>query len=715
MRILEAVSLGKAFGRTTVLHSASFTVRAGEIVFVAGGHGSGKTTLLRICAGLLAPDSGAVRHLGRQTLRRSLYSLARDGLWFQPLEPLLWKRFTLREHLAALPFPLEPAQGEALNELGVDTLMDVHVGSLPPGEQRWLAVALAIAREPRCLLLDEPLTDATPDQERRLGTSLKSLALRGCGILVTGCEAGSLMELASHVVWLSAGTTRSFESPDAARADANFSRDFLGSLPSIRPTSRHLEIASNSAGPVVGLGEGRAVQTASEQNGPVRDRMVIDRQTLADLEIFAGKAGGRSVFDRLDRTRTAGGRQLLRQRFAHPAASSTLLERFQAELRFGLREPAVLRKIPDGSQISDFEAYRDSNHAISFSSGLRAAWSGAWMALRDPGRYAQIRNGLTATAALLRTARAIVDALRTVDPPSGIAGIADDLGALLDLPRMRIVSGNADADAPWHRLIGLDRLVRADLRDELSAVLSNIYALDCIASLALATAELGYSIPRFTRGDHPLVHIKDVVHPLVERPVANDFDLERGRCLFVTGPNMAGKTTYITACAVAVYLAHVGMGVPASAMELTPFDALFSSLVVTGNVSQGVSFFLAEIRRVKAAAQLIARGTRVFAVLDEMFKGTNVKDAVDATHAVVTGMGGYYNGLFLVSSHLSELAADLEASGTARLVCFEAHVDTDGPRFGYQLKEGASAQRLGMLLLEREAVLDLLAGRTKQG
>ncbi|HEX2188288.1 MAG TPA: hypothetical protein VHG51_05285 [Longimicrobiaceae bacterium] len=110
----------------------------------------------------------------------------------------------------------------------------------------------------------------------------------------------------------------------------------------------------------------------------------------------------------------------------------------------------------------------------------------------------------------------------------------------------------------------------------------------------------------------------------------------------------------------------------------------------------------------KEAALLLREGKRMFMVLDEMFRGTNVRDAHDATRAVVAAFARSRNGLFLVSSHLAELAEDFAPVPSIQLRCFDAEIRDGSPAYDYTLKDGFSTQRLGLLLLEQERVLDLL-------
>jgi DNA mismatch repair ATPase MutS len=171
---------------------------------------------------------------------------------------------------------------------------------------------------------------------------------------------------------------------------------------------------------------------------------------------------------------------------------------------------------------------------------------------------------------------------------------------------------------------------------------------------------------------------------------------------------MAGKTTYLKACGTAIYLAHLGMGVPARRLRFSPCDSLFSAITLADNVREGVSFFRAEALRVRRVAQALADGRRVFALLDEPFKGTNVKDAVDASHVVFERFAEAEDSVFLVSSHLTEVGEALEPLPTVACARFEAD-EAHGPlRYDFVLRPGISTQRLGVRVLRDEGVFELL-------
>jgi DNA mismatch repair protein MutS len=150
------------------------------------------------------------------------------------------------------------------------------------------------------------------------------------------------------------------------------------------------------------------------------------------------------------------------------------------------------------------------------------------------------------------------------------------------------------------------------------------------------------------------------------------------------------------------------MGVPASSFSFVPAQKLFTSFSLSDDLQGGISYFRAEALRVKAVAQAVAEGYRVVAFMDEPFKGTNVKDALDASLAILEGFSSKENCLFVVSSHLIELADRLSSTQQIDYRFFEAEESQGRLGFDYQLHQGVSSQRLGIRVLQEEGIFELL-------
>ena len=143
-------------------------------------------------------------------------------------------------------------------------------------------------------------------------------------------------------------------------------------------------------------------------------------------------------------------------------------------------------------------------------------------------------------------------------------------------------------------------------------------------------------------------------------------------------------------------------------MEFPVATTVFSSVQTIDDLSSGESYYLSEVRRIKALALTLREQPSMIAVVDEPFRGTNVHDAAEATLTVVSRLANHASALVFVASHIVEITPALAADPRVRLLHFVADLSAGRPTFDYRLHDGVSEQRLGMTLLRQEQVLELL-------
>jgi ABC-type multidrug transport system ATPase subunit len=222
--------VAKSYEGRRILVSADCTLATGRITALFGRMGSGKSTLLRICAGLVAPEEGTVRVVGAAPATRGhlgYAALARLGLYYMAADGSGAPHLTLRQHLRDLQRQYDTSNMDAIKPLGVDQLMDVRFKTLSGGERKRVELAVAIARQPRILLADEPFRDVDPILTDVIAHALRTLAERSCAIVVTGHEASTILRYADEVVWLTAGRTHVLGTPQAAVQHARFRQEYL--------------------------------------------------------------------------------------------------------------------------------------------------------------------------------------------------------------------------------------------------------------------------------------------------------------------------------------------------------------------------------------------------------------------------------------------------------------------------------------------------------
>jgi len=435
--------------------------------------------------------------------------------------------------------------------------------------------------------------------------------------------------------------------------------------------------------------------------------MRIDAATLRDLEIF--ESGGTPLVALLDHTRTPAGRSVLRRRLREPISDEETLRTTQGciqELAPHARE--TLTAIGQ-MELETVERYL----ALTWEPSAGGPWlvramTGGWMQLRYGAGLRDMQAGLHALDRFLHQLRALCRRWSDAESPL-LLGLIMDIEEVLADDRWSVLTmAGRVPSSPWG-ILHFDRLVRVIAQDNVRRLLSLVGELDALASLAYATHQHEWHFPELLVGGPVIVECRELRHPLLPAGVPNDVALGgTERVILVTGPNMAGKTTLLRAVALAVYLAHLGCGVPAAEARITVARALLASLAVRDNLAAKESFFLAEVRRAKALAALLLSEEQVFAVIDEPFKGTNLHDGGDATAKLVASIARHPHALTIISTHLADTASSFSGNGAIRALCLEGTIEAGAPVFDFQVRAGVSAQRLGMELLRTEGVLTLL-------
>jgi branched-chain amino acid transport system ATP-binding protein len=181
--MLAISSLSAGYGDIPVLHRISMTIAAGESLGILGHNGMGKTTFLRCLIGALAPSAGSITLDGRDVTRLAPHGRARLGMAYVPQGREIFTALSVRDNLRMGMVKVAPRAEGALDALLADfprlvPLLDRAGGSLSGGEQQLLALARALAGQPRILLLDEPTEGIQPSIIEEIAQTLVSLRER---------------------------------------------------------------------------------------------------------------------------------------------------------------------------------------------------------------------------------------------------------------------------------------------------------------------------------------------------------------------------------------------------------------------------------------------------------------------------------------------------------------------------------------------------------
>ena len=435
--------------------------------------------------------------------------------------------------------------------------------------------------------------------------------------------------------------------------------------------------------------------------------MDLDQTTYNDLSLFHAEEEF-SVFHRLNFTRTLSGRGWLLHFFNHPFSDLNRIRETQDLIRsISTQVNNWPASITNGTIMVMERLYESSIDTIPGNASPVNAYT--YRLLHAPD-YSLVRYSVGHFADFVRGFKEILQMLRTPEAPRLLLGYLDRAADLLNHPLLEQL-GKVDTQRKLSAretvLFGNYILYRFKSQAQ---ELINIYGrLDAWYSMATAMQRYQLNFPAFIDQPAPYVDATQLYHILLPTPVAYDVQLHKdSNFLFLTGANMAGKSTFIKAVGTAVFMAHLGMGVPAKEMRLSMFDGILSNINVVDNIVKGESYFFNEVQRIKNTILKINNGKKWLVLIDELFKGTNVQDAMKCSAVVIKGLIRIENSLFILSTHLYEIGEELQQFPNISFKYFETTVSGDQLYFSYQLKEGISNDRLGYLILKKERVVELL-------
>jgi branched-chain amino acid transport system ATP-binding protein len=242
--VLRIEGLTKNFGGLRVTDDVTLDVRPGELHAVIGPNGAGKTTLINQISGLLAPDAGEIVFGGETVTRLPVHRRAALGLARSFQITSILPRFSVLENVAlavqarrgtSFRFFGRAADEDALNapalaalaQVGLAERADVPAGALSHGEKRALELAIALATEPKLLLLDEPMAGTGRDETARLVDALRALKGRFPMVLVEH-DMTAVFALADRISVLIYGRILASGTPAQVRADPQVITAYLG-------------------------------------------------------------------------------------------------------------------------------------------------------------------------------------------------------------------------------------------------------------------------------------------------------------------------------------------------------------------------------------------------------------------------------------------------------------------------------------------------------
>lgn len=435
---------------------------------------------------------------------------------------------------------------------------------------------------------------------------------------------------------------------------------------------------------------------------------IIDKQTLDDLNIF-GKHGRNSIYTLFCHTYTRGGAALLEEMFRYPLDTAQEINKRTAIIQF-FQQPGM--EFPyQGNLFSAVEHYLSNTDTRTKLSPENNTLSRKFRSLIGAeNEYEQLHKGAVSLIEIINISKDFVCKIKkSIDH----ACYDEDIAAFEAIFREANIDWTEREKGKkrlsYSKVSDYDRILRYEENGNMHKLLHLIFYLDIYISVGKIAKKNAFVFAQAIKEDN-LLDIKGVYHPHVPNAVDNDIYIDKNNnMVFLTGANMAGKSTFMKSLGIAVFLAHVGFPIPAKSMNFSVRDGLYTTINLPDNLNLGYSHFYTEVMRIKKVAKEVAKDKKFFVIFDELFRGTNVKDAYDATVAISEAFSRRIKSTFIISTHIIETGEVLQKlCSNMQCVFLPTEMENDTPVYTYKLQQGVTEDRHGMVIIRNEKILDIL-------
>ena len=430
---------------------------------------------------------------------------------------------------------------------------------------------------------------------------------------------------------------------------------------------------------------------------------MIDKQTLDDLDIF-GKRQGKSIFNLFNETKTQGGSLVLEEMFRYSLSDagaindrSYLISCFCGK-GIDFPFPGELFAIAESYLENTDERSRLSKENYNLQQKIKSH-------IGTNTEYEQIAKGVSAWREIIKGMDHFMQQLN-LGGDTHTAEIAEILAIIREFggipePKQKI---------SYARVAECDDRLRYERRDRLKRMLYLIYRLDVYITVARVAEKRGFSFAKAIQDTENKISIQGLYHPLLATPVANSIEIDGcSNVIFLTGANMAGKSTFMKSFAITMFLAHMGFPVPAESMLFTVQNGMYTTINLSDNFTMGYSHFYSEVLRLKKVAEQVSRSRNLIVIFDELFRGTNLADAYQATVEMVKAFSRKRNCTFIISTHIVEAGEALrEKCDNVRFLYLPTLMEGNKPVYTYRLKEGITDDRHGMVIINNEHIVEII-------
>jgi DNA mismatch repair protein MutS len=434
--------------------------------------------------------------------------------------------------------------------------------------------------------------------------------------------------------------------------------------------------------------------------------MQVDKITLQDIGLYDND-GQIGLASHLNFCKSNGGQFYLNHYLQNPLSELVKIQERQEALKIILQQMEQMEqlKTSNGTCLIIEKFFETSFKSISAQISIPGAY---WYQFWEKADYSLIQYSVEHLVILVQDLKKWISLFEQGKTNPVIEGLVQKISQLLQNHELDELNQQQKITSP-KEILQLGHFFLYRYKHNIKALLDYFYEIDALYSLAKAHQTYQFQFPEWIEDTKPYLEVENATHPLVNNAIGNDLTLSPEKnFLFLTGANMAGKSTFIKTIGIVVYLSHIGMGAPAKKIKLTVMDGLITNLNIADNVAKGESYFYNEVQRIKNTLLKINDGKKNCVLIDELFKGTNILDAMKCSTKVIEGLQKLKTSIYILSTHLYEISENLHQHKNIQFSFFETQVKDKELHFQYQLSPGISQDRIGYLILEREGVVQLL-------
>ncbi|HEX8608725.1 MAG TPA: hypothetical protein VF679_08810 [Pedobacter sp.] len=439
----------------------------------------------------------------------------------------------------------------------------------------------------------------------------------------------------------------------------------------------------------------------------------IDQQSFKDLNIFSSSSNAEVIVNLFKHTKTIGGREMIYEMMRNPSSDLGFLANRTAAISWFLEHNIILDITSHQIDLIDHHLKHNKHHLKG--NILDASVDFLRNKITAGADYYIVESGLTNFLKLAKFLEEYLKVIEETNAPEGLKAHAKRMTEILALPALKGMIGIKSRRLRFYHVSRLDGVFRKHYKKELNELLALVYELDVYETLAYITEHKGLSLPTYSESGNVSISIEALYHPGIIGAVTNNVQIdEHNNMTFLTGSNMAGKSSFLKATGLCVYLAHIGFPVFAKSMNTTIFSGIITTINLPDNLNDGLSHYYTEVKRVKETALQLRDVGKVFVIFDELFRGTNVKDAFDASLLVINELAQVKSSVFLISTHIVELAEELQTHKNVSFKYMDTFFANERPVFTYKLMDGISKERLGMYIVKNEGIVEIIQEAVKK-